>query len=140
MSTGVYFRKNCEAMPLLIRTNINFIFHRNAAIDIVGIITADTDVLYHRNLFLEIYIAWRRTKFVHFQHSCHVMKAVINYLHEFCFFHQMLQLLESDHYPELFPHVHIYIFAISILFKNHVFTAGTSHTILLQNWFQSLFL
>ena len=56
MSTGVYFRKNCEAMLLLIKTNINFIFHHNAAIYIVGIITADTDVRYHKNLFLEIYI------------------------------------------------------------------------------------
>ena len=99
---------------------INFIFHRNATIDIVGTMSADTDVLYHKNFFLVIYIdgniyRLKTNEIFHFQHPCYVMKFVINYLHEFGFFHQMLKLIGSGHYPELFPYVPICFFAINFL-------------------------
>lgn len=119
MPSMVYFRKNCETMLLFIKANIMFNFYCNATIIIIGTRSAGMDVLYHQNFFLEVY-RLMTDETIHFQHSYYyVMKVVINYLHEFGFFHQMLKLIRSGRYPELLPNVrnvHIHFFIIHFLF------------------------
>lgn len=59
--------KNYGTMLFFIKTNIFFSYHCNAIIDIAGIRSAAMELLYHQNLFLEMF-SLVTNEIVYFQH------------------------------------------------------------------------